>query len=224
MDFAPLCSAETFLLKGKLLTQIMKMVFMTTDAGDINCVVLSVWASRWPSRLRPSNPAAELSLEQKIEQVEASTTGKVARQFQESQLHLQLERRPELEGGRVRERGGRDREREREREQGREREASVLSQASALSAFQTGPFRNSKAQDQFQVFLCDCSSVFHQQTDRDCNFCRNRAAVQSEARADLTNTPEWAAGGAAAQLASNAGQACVYSQHPAKQQRGCDMK
>lgn len=97
---------------------------MTTDARDINCIMLSIWASRWRSRQSPSNPAAELSLEQKSVQVVAGTTGKVARQFQESQLHLQLERRPVLEGGRVRERerGGGEREwgegeRERERSQ-----------------------------------------------------------------------------------------------------------
>lgn len=145
MDFAPLCSAETFLLKGKTSDSDHEKVFMTTDARDISCVMLSMRASRWRSRQSPSNPAAELSLEQKIEQVVASTTGKVARQFQESQLHLQLERRPVLEGGRVR-------ERERERSQ------CPHSQASALSGFQPCPFRNSKAQDQFQVLLCDPSA------------------------------------------------------------------
>ena len=78
-----------------------------------------MWHPDGTSLCSPGSPAAELSLSKEIEQEVASTTGKVARQFQESQLHLQLERWPVLEEERER---ADNSKRERERERGRERE------------------------------------------------------------------------------------------------------
>lgn len=104
-----------------------------------------------------------------IEQEVASTTGKVARQFQESQLHLQLELRPVLEEGRE---SRQEWERESACARGGERESKSANKQSTVScralahvltgrsvSLQPCPFRNSKRWDQFQVPLCDCASA-----------------------------------------------------------------
>ena len=176
-----------------------------------------MWHPDGTSLCSPSSPAAELSLSKEIEQEVASTTGKVARQFQESQLHLQLERWPVLEEEREREsRQQQEREREsayvcvfvhecvcvceREREWKRERERErhriVYSprprphrQVSVLSALL--PIHKFKQRDEFQVsFLYDRPYCSLAAQCRGSGLFLGYATGDSKREAEDTNTAE----------------------------------
>lgn len=168
--FRPTLHCQDIFAGGKLLTPIIKKEkkknLLSTKCATFKLqhVVFIHDGTRLHS---PSNPAAaELSSD-----CARGTTGKVARQFQESPLHLQQELWPVLEGE-----GRADKSLQEEREEKAAERAKGTGPCRALVltgrsvSSQPYPFTNSKHPDQIRAALCGCSHCFKQHSAVEENF------------------------------------------------------